>query len=203
MDMEATGARTVARRVKWARVHAALGDPTRLAVVDVVHHDDVSPQELARRLGDRVPLDTERGYHATLSAPTVQPLRPIMDCERKFIATPEDYLRGRPSLRRTLLLIDSRVGMKDSDEAALTVLDESAVATSVVLTKVDKLRDKEVPEQTADVEARLKAHAAAFARLTELATDVPAHGLHVTSPPRRRRRSRCRPPSTSAPRTKR
>lgn len=51
MDMEATEARTFARRVKWARVHAALGDPTRLAVVDVVHHDDVSPQELARRLG--------------------------------------------------------------------------------------------------------------------------------------------------------
>ena len=78
----------------------------------------------------------------------------------------EDYLRGRPSLRRTLLLIHSRVGMKDSDEAALTVLDESAVATSVVLTKVDKLRDKEVPEQTADVEARLKAHAAAFPEVT-------------------------------------
>ncbi|ANH73884.1 FAD dependent oxidoreductase family protein [Ralstonia insidiosa] len=42
----------------------------------------------ARLTGIRVPLDTERGYHTTLSAPTVQPSRPIMDCERKFIATP-------------------------------------------------------------------------------------------------------------------
>lgn len=36
----------------------------------------------------RIPLNTERGYHATLRAPSVQPSRPIMDCERKFIATP-------------------------------------------------------------------------------------------------------------------
>ncbi|WP_316681223.1 NAD(P)/FAD-dependent oxidoreductase [Ralstonia flaminis] len=42
----------------------------------------------ARLTRIRVPLDTERGYHTTLSAPTVQPSRPIMDCERKFIATP-------------------------------------------------------------------------------------------------------------------
>ncbi|ANJ71379.1 NAD(P)/FAD-dependent oxidoreductase [Ralstonia insidiosa] len=42
----------------------------------------------ARLTGIRIPLDTERGYHATLSAPTVQPSRPVMDCERKFIATP-------------------------------------------------------------------------------------------------------------------
>lgn len=42
----------------------------------------------ARLTGIRVPLDTERGYHTTLRAPTVQPSRPIMDCERKFIATP-------------------------------------------------------------------------------------------------------------------
>ncbi|MGM3275398.1 NAD(P)/FAD-dependent oxidoreductase [Ralstonia sp. 24A2] len=42
----------------------------------------------ARLTGIRVPLDTERGYHTTLRTPTVQPSRPIMDCERKFIATP-------------------------------------------------------------------------------------------------------------------
>lgn len=42
----------------------------------------------AKLTGIRIPLDTERGYHATLRAPSVQPSRPIMDCERKFIATP-------------------------------------------------------------------------------------------------------------------
>ena len=42
----------------------------------------------ARLTGIRIPLDTERGYHTTLRTPAVQPSRPIMDCERKFIATP-------------------------------------------------------------------------------------------------------------------
>lgn len=37
-------------RVGRARVHAALGDPTRLAIVDAVHLGDASPQALATRL---------------------------------------------------------------------------------------------------------------------------------------------------------
>ncbi len=78
----------------------------------------------------------------------------------------EDYLRGRPSLRRTLLLIDARVGIKESDEAALTVLDEAAVATRVVLTKIDKAKAGELADHAAGVEAHLKAHAAAFPQAT-------------------------------------
>ena len=78
----------------------------------------------------------------------------------------EDYLRGRPSLRRTLLLIDSRVGIKDSDEAALRVLDDAAVATRVVLTKTDRMKGGELAEQANAVEDRLKAHAAAFPQVT-------------------------------------
>ncbi|MBM3507223.1 MAG: YihA family ribosome biogenesis GTP-binding protein [Alphaproteobacteria bacterium] len=74
----------------------------------------------------------------------------------------EDYLRGRPSLRRALLLIDARVGIKDSDEAALRVLDAAAVATRVVLTKVDKVKAGELAEQKDAVARRLKDHAAAF-----------------------------------------
>lgn len=47
---------------------------------------------LARGLtGTAVPLETERGYHAMLEAPTVAPTRPIMDCENKFIATPMEH----------------------------------------------------------------------------------------------------------------
>lgn len=60
-----------------------------LAVSKLVVTAGAWSMRLAAKLsGTRIPLDTERGYHAMLSAPTVQPTRPIMDCERKFIATP-------------------------------------------------------------------------------------------------------------------
>lgn len=74
----------------------------------------------------------------------------------------EDFLRGRPNLRRALVLIDVRVGLKDSDLAALKVLDEAAVATRVVLTKVDKANATELGDVTAAVARALKQHPAAF-----------------------------------------
>ena len=43
---------------------------------------------LAAMLGDRVPLETERGYHAMLRAPEVMPRVPTTDSEQKFVATP-------------------------------------------------------------------------------------------------------------------
>jgi len=43
---------------------------------------------LAVRLGSRVPLETERGYHVTIAHPGVLPRCPIMAGERKFGATP-------------------------------------------------------------------------------------------------------------------
>ncbi len=74
----------------------------------------------------------------------------------------EDFLRGRPNLQRALVLIDVRVGLKDSDVAALKVLDEAAVATRVVLTKTDKAGAAELAEVTAAVARALKKHPAAF-----------------------------------------
>ncbi len=72
----------------------------------------------------------------------------------------KDYLRGRPNLRCVLVLIDSRHGIKDVDEAILKLLDESAVSYRVVLTKADKAED--LPAMIAAVEAALKKHPAAF-----------------------------------------
>ncbi len=43
---------------------------------------------LAGKLGDRVPLETLRGYHATLTDPSVIPERTIIWSERKFTTTP-------------------------------------------------------------------------------------------------------------------
>jgi len=50
-----------------------------------------------------------------------------------------DYLRGRASLKRVYLLIDSRHGIKPNDMAVLDLLDQAAVSYQLVLTKIDKI----------------------------------------------------------------
>ena len=74
---------------------------------------------------------------------------------RKWRFLVNDYLRGRPVLKRTLLLIDSRHGVKDIDREIMTMLDEAAVSYRVVLTKADKVKASEL----ADVAARTGAEA--------------------------------------------
>jgi GTP-binding protein len=48
------------------------------------------------------------------------------------------YLVGRPTLRRVLLLIDARHGVRDLDRRVMDRLDLKAVAYQAVLTKADK-----------------------------------------------------------------
>jgi D-amino-acid dehydrogenase len=43
---------------------------------------------LAAQLGDRVPLETERGYHIMIRDPEVSPRIPVADADGKFVATP-------------------------------------------------------------------------------------------------------------------
>ena len=50
------------------------------------------------------------------------------------------YLRGRPTLKRVCLLIDSRHGVKDSDHETMKNLDRAAVSYQLVLTKTDRLK---------------------------------------------------------------
>lgn len=58
----------------------------------------------------------------------------------------KDYLRGRPTLRRVCLLIDSRHGVKDIDADIMAMLDQSAVNYQLVLTKMDKIKESEAEE---------------------------------------------------------
>ena len=55
-----------------------------------------------------------------------------------------DYLRGRQVLKRTLVLIDSRHGIKDVDRDVMEMLDAAAVSYRVVLTKADKIKQSEL-----------------------------------------------------------
>jgi GTP-binding protein len=72
------------------------------------------------------------------------------------------YLSGRQTLRRAFVLIDSRHGVKPVDEEILSLLNKSAVAFQVVLTKTDKLKKGELEKVIAQVSAALQKHPAAF-----------------------------------------
>jgi GTP-binding protein len=72
------------------------------------------------------------------------------------------YLKGRPNLRRVLLLLDARLHPKPADEAVMEMLDQAAVTFQLVLTKADTLRDAALAEQI-DAAGRLaRAHSAAY-----------------------------------------
>lgn len=75
------------------------------------------------------------------------------------------YLRGRVPLRRVLVLVDSRHGLKDSDQEILKLLDVAAVAGQVVLTKADKPKAGELKAVIAQTEAALVKHPAAFPKV--------------------------------------
>jgi GTP-binding protein len=51
-----------------------------------------------------------------------------------------DYLRGRQVLKRALVLVDSRHGLKDVDREMMRMLDDAAVSYHIVLTKGDKIK---------------------------------------------------------------
>ncbi len=71
------------------------------------------------------------------------------------------YLRGRPNLRRVILLIDSRHGIKKNDLEAMDLLDRAAVVYQVVLTKADKIKPPQLTRLIADTQALLTKRVAA------------------------------------------
>ncbi len=71
------------------------------------------------------------------------------------------YLRGRPTLKRVCLLIDSRHGVKDTDRETMKNLDSAAVSYQVVLTKADQLRQADIPAAITAAEAVARKHGAA------------------------------------------
>jgi GTP-binding protein len=68
-----------------------------------------------------------------------------------------DYLRGRATLKRVFVLVDSRHGLKSNDLETLDLLDRAAVSYQIVLTKSDKIKPAELErlvEQTRQLIAR-------------------------------------------------
>ncbi|MBB3898268.1 ribosome biogenesis GTP-binding protein YihA/YsxC [Roseococcus suduntuyensis] len=71
-----------------------------------------------------------------------------------------NFLRGRPNLRRVLLLLDARIETKPSDNAVMDLLDKAAVAFQLVLTKADDVKPTALAARQAEVEALARKHPA-------------------------------------------
>lgn len=79
--------------------------------------------ELTRLLGDPLPLETERGYHATIARPGIELSRPLLDGEAKFAVTSMEFglrlagtvelagLAAAPDWRRASRLLELGRGM--------------------------------------------------------------------------------------------
>ncbi|EXS70524.1 ribosome biogenesis GTP-binding protein YihA/YsxC [Sphingobium sp. Ant17] len=83
------------------------------------------------------------------------------DVVRKWKFLVNDYLRGRAALKRTLVLIDSRHGIKEVDTDMLDMLDGAAVSYRIILTKADKIKASELEQVFVDTAAAIRKRPAA------------------------------------------
>ena len=83
------------------------------------------------------------------------------DLVKRWQRLVKDYLRGRAVLKRVLILIDSRHGLKDVDRDVMQMLDEAAISYHIVLTKGDKLKPSALGRVYEEVAAEAARHPAA------------------------------------------
>lgn len=85
-----------------------------------------------------------------------------VDQVRAWTGLVKAYLRGRASLARVFVLIDSRHGLKEVDRDVLGLLDAAATSYQVVLTKLDQLKAAEREARIAETLEALKKRPAAY-----------------------------------------
>jgi GTP-binding protein len=73
-----------------------------------------------------------------------------------------DYLRGRSTLKRVYVLIDSRHGIKKNDDDVFKLLDTAAVSYQIVLTKADKIKPNQLETLKAETITKIAKHPAAY-----------------------------------------
>jgi GTP-binding protein len=72
-----------------------------------------------------------------------------------------DFLRGRQVLKRALVLVDARHGLKDVDRDVMKMLDEAAVSYHLVLTKADKVKPSDLARTIEGIRLEAARHPAA------------------------------------------
>lgn len=82
------------------------------------------------------------------------------------------YLSGRATLRRAFVLIDTRHGAKQVDEDIMKLLDSAAVPFQVIMTKADKVREKDRDAALDRTRAALAKHPAAFPEIILTASET-------------------------------
>lgn len=87
-----------------------------------------------------------------------------------------NYLRGRSTLRRVFVLIDSRHGIKPNDEEVLELLDTAAVSYQIVLTKADKIKPPALAKLKDQTLTKISKRAAAYPILLATSSEK-KHGI--------------------------
>lgn len=77
----------------------------------------------------------------------------------------KQFLQGRQTLRRAFVLIDARHGVKKVDDEIMTLLDSAAVTFQAVVTKADKVKEKERDKVLDQIRTALSKHPAAYPEL--------------------------------------
>lgn len=83
-----------------------------------------------------------------------------------------DFLRGRAVLRRAVVLVDSRHGLKPVDIEIMEMLDSAAVNYQLVLTKADKIKPTELAVVLDQTTAESAKHAAAHPQLIATSSET-------------------------------
>jgi GTP-binding protein len=85
-----------------------------------------------------------------------------------------DYLRGRQVLKRALVLVDARHGLKDVDREVMSMLDKAAVSYNLVLTKADKIKPSVLATTVAAVAAEAAKHSASHPQIFPTSSETGA-----------------------------
>jgi GTP-binding protein len=102
-------------------------------------------------LGDRLTLVDMPGYGYAQAAKSVK-----ADWQGLMF----DYLRGRHTLRRVMLLLDARIETKEADRMAMRLLNDAAVAFQIVLTKADDAKPYWLAKRREEAEQLARKHTA-------------------------------------------
>jgi GTP-binding protein len=96
------------------------------------------------------------------------------DMVRRWRYLINDFLRGRSVLKRALVLVDSRHGLKDVDREVMAMLDAAAVGYHLVLTKADKIKPTALEATLEAVRAEAARHPAAHPALFATSSETGA-----------------------------
>jgi GTP-binding protein len=91
-----------------------------------------------------------------------------------WTAVIKGFLRGRVPLKRALVLVDARHGLKDSDKEMMKLLDGSGVAFQMVLTKADKLKPPALRRALEETAKALVKHPAAHPEVVVTSSETGA-----------------------------